>query len=1091
MKKIQLLILSLFCFWLSSRAEEKLLYSTNFTDWTAVSTYSPEYTVSKTTSFTKEALDFTIYYATVDPAKYDATRFNYLVASTGAIIAQKNVDCYIITSALKTISKVEFIEGATGSSRGFKVWRKSTGDADWVAVYSDVCTTTTGQLITLTFDTTVYKNTQLKFTNLNTTQNAYLFSLNIYGDYRTAATQDTLKTSVSPSSAGTISLSPNSTTYDEGSQIILTATKNFGYSFSHWADGSGNTISTKNPDTITITTDTSIVAVFNTLNTYSLTKNATGGGKSYMVSVSPSGTTVNDSLMYEEGTSVTLTANSNQILTFTNWTSGSTSSTLSLTMNSNQTATAVYSTIDYIVGWDFYKSGNNGRIADFYSTSDNDASALILRTESGTTTGWLDKSYTSAGSSGYEGEYAAVNWQDTTSHYYYQISFVATDFTDIKVEAAMMYNYNAYSKQLCQYSLDNSTWTTVGYYEMTTAKTWYDSTYTLPSAADHASKVYIRWIPDYNSTKLGTASANDGTAISNIYVTATASVYNDGVAPILKSSVPESGATNASATGSVILTYDEKVQITSTTATLGSKSLTPTVSGKTIIFPYSGLDYNTNYTFTLSANTVSDLSGNTSTTEISFSFTTMNRPTVTKKKYDFIVGVDGTFKAALTAASSVSSSGDRYYIFFPTGSYDIGSLTGDANQMTTISIPNVSYIGEYEDSVTIYNKSTSEAINTTATMYLTSSSTGIYMQDLTLMNKMDYRNYVDGTLTLVGRGVALWDQGTKNIYKNVSLCSNQDTYYTGSGIRTYWENGTIHGTVDFICGNGDIFFNQVNLYLENRTTADVICAPATSSSWGYVFNSCTIDGGSNQKGAYSLGRPWQSSPRAVYLNTTMNITPTASGWSDMSVLPGLFAEYNSMTSSGNAVDLSSRKTSFLVNSVSTSVTYNPVLTATEAATYTMDNVIGGSDTWQPNLYTEQSEAPVISCTDGLTITWDNSNYVLCWAICKNGYFSECDTFNYYTIPESTTSGTIFTVRAANEMGGLSEASNQYVYTKSSTGVGTLTPIASSKEIVKKEYFTVEGRSIQNPVKGINLIRITYSDGSVDVKKVFINNLLYQ
>ena len=43
-------------------------------------------------------------------------------------------------------------------------------------------------------------------------------------------------------------------------------------------------------------------------------------------------------------------------------------------------------------------------------------------------------------------------------------------------------------------------------------------------------------------------------------------------------------------------------------------------------------------------------------------------------------------------------------------------------------------------------------------------------------------------------------------------------------------------------------------------------APSTTSEWGYVFHSCTIDG--NVTG-YTLGRSWNNA-KAVFINTTMN-----------------------------------------------------------------------------------------------------------------------------------------------------------------------------------------------------------------------------
>jgi pectin methylesterase-like acyl-CoA thioesterase len=883
---------------------------------------------------------------------------------------------------------------------------------------------------------------------------------------------DTLTTTVAPAASGLVSVSPTGTFFDRGTDLILSASRNFGYLFSHWANAAGDTISNANPYSFKLNGNTNLIAAFSKINTYSLTMNVLGGAKDYMVSASPTGTTVEGKRMYEEGTSVTIRANNNPVLTFTNWASGATTSDQVLVMNADQEVTANYSTIDYIVGWDFWRTGNSGRVADFASSTENETATLILRDSSGTVKSWLDKSQIAAG--GYEGAPAAVNWSPLTGHTYYQISFVAKDFLAIKVKAAMLFNYNAYSVQKVEYSLDGTNFTSFGKYTMSSAKVWYDSTFALPAAADHAERVYIRWIPDFTSSILGTSSTNDGTSISGIYVIATATILNDGVAPVLVSTLPANSATGVSASGKIILTFDEKVKIASgTTATLGGKTLIPAVSGKTITLPYTGLDYNTAYTFTLTGNTVSDLGDNTLSAPITFRLTTMARPIVTKKSFDFIVGVNGDFKAALTAATSASASGKRFHIFFPKGEYNIGTLTGDGNQMTTISIPNVSYIGESADSVVLYNKSTLESINSTATMYFTGVSSNLYMQDVSLKNKMDYRTGV-----LLGRGVALWDQGSKNIYKNVKLLSNQDTYYTG-GDRSYLETCEIHGTVDFICGGGDIFFNECLLYLEDRS-GNCITAPATNSNWGYVFNRCTIDGFESNNNSYRLGRPWSNAPKSVYLNTTMKTLPAATAWGDpMNVNPSVFAEYNSMNASGTLIDLSSRRSSYTKDGVT--VNLNPVLTSQQAAQYAITNVVGGTDAWQPNLYTEQVSPPIISNT-GTTLNWDDSPYVLCWAVCKNAAFVAFVTTNSYEIPSGTAAGSVFTVRAANEMGGLSIASNAFTYL--STNLSNEHRIGAKE--VDKQYFSMDGRLLPTLTKGFNIVRTRFDDGRVSVSKIICN-----
>lgn len=826
-------------------------------------------------------------------------------------------------------------------------------------------------------------------------------------------TQYTVTTAASPSEGGAI-VSDNPATVDDGTVVNLTANANFGYEFAEWQDDLGATVSTDNPFQITVTDNVSYTAVFNQLTTYALNVVVEGGANDYMVDISPAGTMVDGSRMYVAGTNVTLTASGNPILNFSNWGTGETNSELIVTMDSNKSETAAYNAADYIVGWDFYDDVIN---VDFSSNVVNDATTLVLRDAAGATAGGLNFSYVSGNS--WYGKNCRINWKSYADKFYYQIKINATDYADISVQAAMLSSYSGYATQKCEYSIDGTNFTEIGTYDTSTLNTWINGSFNLPADANNQAEVYIRWIPDYTSTlTIHPDTNNDGTSISDIYVYGTPSIFNDGTAPVLTSSVPANNATGASATGKVVLNFDERVKIAdNTTATLNGKQLTPVVFGESISFNYSGLDYNTTYTFDLEGNVISDLTDNTLTDAISISFTTLDRPTVTKKAYDFIVGVDGDFAEALTAAQSAGGV-NRFYIFFPNGEYDLGNTTGDSTQQTTIGIPKLSFIGQSRDGVILFNNPTQkqEGIGKTPTINFTSSANNVYMQDLTLLNKMDYRLGIPEM-----RAVALRHQGDKNIFKNVRLLSNQDTYFTGAG-RTYWENGEIHGTVDYIFGDGDIFFNECLLYMENRASGGggIVTAAATSSDWGYVFSNCTIDGDAQQNGIYGLGRPWNNAPKVVYINTIMNILPTAGAWGDpMNVVPFRFAEYKSLTSSGIEVDLSQRRTEYTKDA--TTVTLDPTLDETEAAQYTIENVLSGTDTWQPTLFTEQASIPVIS-KSGSILNWDNDDYVLGWAVFKDDVFVDFVITNSYDITGNATG--IYTVRAANAMGGLGLSSNQ-------------------------------------------------------------------
>ncbi len=833
----------------------------------------------------------------------------------------------------------------------------------------------------------------------------------------------TFATSLTPEGAGTVSQNPTGNEFDQGTEITLTATPNFGYDFSRWVNGEGEELSTEESFRLTLEENTTVTAEFVPVNTYELALLVEGGANDYMVSASPEGTMVDGKRMYEEGAQVTITASNNPILTFTGWSNGQTDPTQTVTMNSDQSLTASYSATDYVVAWDFWREGGSNRPADFYSTVDNETVTLILRDAEGNTQGWLDKSQLADG--GYEGRPAAVNWREPfgEARFYWQTMINARDFKDIQVASAMLINYNSYSTQILEYSLDGEIFHEVARITISGSKVWTDLNGILPAEANNQERVYIRWIPDYDSEVIGTASEKDGIALGAIWITGTPEIADDGTAPVLSKSVPEEGAEGASATGSIVLTFDERVQIAEgTTATLNDKTLEPNVTGTSITFPYMGLDYNTAYTFTLPGNTVSDLAGNTLVDDIVLHFTTMAPPVVEKGLYDAVVSNVDELLAAIEEGNDIETG--RYRIFVKNGTYDMGDKV-----LTSIG-SNISLIGESMEGTLIKNITPQkedgtyeEGIGSTATFVLNGDN--IYMQDLTLQNAYPY-----GQPGIAGRAVVIQDKGNKNVFKNVKMLSYQDTYYTNNAtMRSYLEDCEIHGVVDFICGSGDIFFNRALIYLEDRDNGNCITAPATSTEWGYVFSNCTIDGAEGQDGQYSLGRPWQGSPRCVWLNTTMNILPTAAGWSDMGALPGLFAEYNSHTANGTPVDCSNRKMTFAVDDVQTPVEYpSAVLTEDEAAEYTIANVLGGNDSWQPNLLTEQAAAPAIGVdADGTTLTWEASDYVRCWAICQDGEVVDFTTENTYAIPAETAEGVAFTVRAANDMGGLGLASNAYEY----------------------------------------------------------------
>ena len=912
--------------------------------------------------------------------------------------------------------------------------------------------------------------------------------------------QYTLSAVVSTVGAGTIKVSPAGTVFDAETPITVTATKNFGYKFVNWTDANNQVVSTDEAYTFSISANTALKANFEKINTYALDYKVEGGANDYMVSATPAPTIVDGKNMYEEGTEVTLTAGSNAILTFTNWNDGETGAERKINMNADQSFTAAYSAKDFIAGWDFYKSAREGRTADF-AAEDNDVDQLILRDADGNTYAWLDKS-NSAG--GYEGKNAAVNWTQKSTkalgETYWQTKVNATAFTDIKVKSSMLYNYNAYETYNVEYSLNGTDWTKVGAIKMPGTKAWTDGEFALPADANNKAEVYIRWIADKTSDIKGATGDNDGIAITDIYITGTAQLVNDGKAPVLVSTVPAEGATNASANGKIVLTFDEKVKLTdNAAATLGTEKIEGAVSGKTITFAYKGLNYATAYTFTLAAGSVADLTDNATDKAIVLNFTTKTKPAVTKALYDFIVPTDGDFKAALAAAAKRTDTSKRFRIFIKQGDYKIpadesNKVTGSdgksyANPTTYMNTPNVSIIGEGMDNTSLTNTvpnsgqsaNVLEGIGKGDVLCLQNGATNTYFQDLKMYSSMGDAK---------GRDIVLNDQSNKTICKNVNLWAYQDTYVSNNqNGKFYFENGILRGRTDYLCGKGDVYYNNVELWICEK--GGYLAVPSQPKKYGYIFKDCTIKDATAAKdlnGNYTLGRPWgKGTPIALYIDTKMEAIPSAAGWNEMSGgYPKRFAEYNSYTTTGSVVDLKDRKKVYDAYDSMDGDNYvnrrnetpeSPILTAEEAATYTLETVMGQDDDWDPTAATEQASAPTNVKLSGTTLAWDNNDYALLWAVCKNGKVVDFTIKPTYLVDDASAT---WSIRAANEMGGLSEATAAVL----GTGIKNIAS-ATDAAVIKTIIFAADGTQLSNLQKGINIVVKTLADGSKKTSKVIV------
>ncbi len=504
-------------------------------------------------------------------------------------------------------------------------------------------------------------------------------------------------------------------------------------------------------------------------------------------------------------------------------------------------------------------------------------------------------------------------------------------------------------------------------------------------------------------------------------------------------------------------------EIKSAEAIVGTTKIPAVGAGSSVLyFPVWNLDYAADYIFTIPAGSVEDLYGNKNDQDFSVNVTLTPKTEVEKKDVDYIVSNVDEFKAALAAVNASNKTADApaAIILVKNGDYDFGS------EEQTFRTYNVSVIGESRDGVILHGRR--DGISNP--VISTRNATDTYLQDLTLRNDLDF-----DSSSRNGVGVALYS-GRREIGVNLSLQSQQDTQVTGE--EGYYTGCDIYGSVDFICGGGDIFYDNCHLFITND---GYISAPMTSTtnSWGYVFSNCTVDGykGSytyNKHGGYALGRPWSNEPRAYFLNTKMNLLASATGWGPMSDLPTHFYEYGSTDANGNLIDLSTRKNS----PTHVGDPYTPVLTAQEAARFTVENVLGSTTSYLPTESAAPAEAPVVttavvSRAATPALSWKHNPDARYYAVFKDGRLLTTTTDNTYTPDEDGS----YTVKAANARGGLGEASNEILY--SVTSVGTI-QVAEPAAI---EYYNLQGIRVAADSEGI-LVKVTIdSEGNRNVIKV--------
>ena len=831
-----------------------------------------------------------------------------------------------------------------------------------------------------------------------------------------------------------------------------------------------------------------VKAVFESVPVYKVTTKVTNDAERQMGSVvlSPN----EHDGQYEAGTKIVATANESKILKFLSWTDANENANAlkerELTVNGDMELVANYEVQDFIAVFDassnqsyaYTTTAGYPFAADETWDSERNAISSVVKMSDGSLC------YTKDGGTPVVRNresvvISAINglYQNgyRTSDIAFQYQFSTKDFTAATFTADMCAKNAATKKYKALISVNGAEFTELKEAWDVTANAVNPIELVLPSEAMGQERVVVRITgvgDEVYNTNYPFDKQFDGldycdhseSGVGNVFILGEAVVEADDQAPMVTATIPADHATGISATGKITISFDERIVAVEGAgkAMLDGKELQPVWSSRSVSFDYSMLDYGKQYTFTMPANYVQDRSGNKLAEPVNITFTTMQRPTVAKGLYDFIVPDDGTITEALAAANNRADKNVRYRVFIKNGNYvfDTNGKTtgGDGKEYddprSYLKAPNTSFIGESMEGVIITNHTPAatwdngfgqacplEGIGKGDVLIIEGSAVNSYFQNLTLKSSMGDAH---------GRDIVLHDYATHTIFKDACIWAYQDTYVSNKQDGAYYfEGGVIRGRTDFICGSGDVFFNKVNIIMCEK--GGYIVAPQGNSKYGYVFKDCTISGGKDDvDGTYYLGRAWTAAAETYFINTTMKAKPAKAGWHEWNNGPTRFAEYKSVNANGAAIDLSQRATT--INGTPNS----PILTDDEAAVIgDMTNTFGD---WQPSLTTEQAPVPANVTLKGSTLSWDNSDYALLWAICKDGCVVAFTTSPTYDVTEPGA----YTVRAANEAGGLSQESGSVVVTNElPTGVKE---VRGKVENTKSGAYDLLGRNVNTQTK---------------------------
>lgn len=750
----------------------------------------------------------------------------------------------------------------------------------------------------------------------------------LFGSQSTA-TRYPLTLTASPVEGGVVSAEPAMDDYKEGSTVTVKAAKNFGYKFKEWQNEEGVSVATTEETTVTMDAAKTMTAVFETVPVYTVDAIVKNDLDLALGSVT---LTPNDhNGKYEEGTEITVKAETSKVLKFMNWEDNSTANPRSITVNNDITVTANYEVQDFIAVFDASKAQaydytGAGFNADLTWDANRNATCKIVKVSDGTPV------YSNNGNTvGVAGTPVVRNREGVvtpginglyqngynTTDIAWQYQFSTKGFTSAKFVGDMAAKNMADKTYKAQYSLDGTSFTDIaGATWDITANSICPVEFALPAEAAGQDIVYIR-ITGTGAAQLSSAYTyekdpflglnyytHSESGIGNVFVLGEAETVADEVAPKLTSTIPVANATGIPATGNVVLTFDEKIQLSNKVngvATLNGEPLSPVASSKSVSFQYINLEYGKTYTFKMPAGFVEDKSGNAAEA-VELTFTIMERIKPTARIFDAVVDktLDLKYGESIAATETMpkqyryiqdaindapaastkpyliyikegyyddpnpyfnDSYGQRYDLTKPSGNaYEVinnsvngnGTLTDgtrvDDCKLIYINKPNIHLIGQATDKVTIATDRMDggDPSRPEKVWYHVNAGAAVEIQkgaDDALLSTLTIDNENWTKEKKAGpQALCLNTEADRLIFNELNVQSYQDDYKcSGTYNRAFWNKSRFEGAVDYIYGDCDVWFEECIQDI-CRDKGGYIVAPShpLDTRWGYVFNNNII-----------------------------------------------------------------------------------------------------------------------------------------------------------------------------------------------------------------------------------------------------------